>query len=123
MKAVDMRTIPRANLNSKPGSSLKETRRNFTWTERPCRQGDPPVDSFLIGGSDLVPPQRIECRGPDGGVDATARISGAWLRRLAERIHARGPSELYDFLFALTSYVDSVDCFLAFWDQEFDPPP
>jgi hypothetical protein len=76
----------------------------------------------MIGGSDLIPPQRSESRARDGRVDAMVAISGRWLHQLAERIHARGPSELYDFLFALTGH-DLVDCFLAYWDpDEFDPP-
>jgi hypothetical protein len=77
----------------------------------------------MMGGSDLIPPQRIESPARDGSIDAVVSISGAWLHQLAERIHARGPSELCDFLFALTGYLDSVDCFLTFWDADFDPPP
>jgi hypothetical protein len=90
--------------------------KNITWVERPCRLGDPPCDSVLISGGD-APPQRLEWHDRDDNPEAMIAIGAGWLRELAARMHARGPTELHSLLLDLALKGQSLDALLTYWDQ------
>jgi len=85
-------------------------------SKRPCKQGDPSPNIILIGGNDR-PPQRVTWRTPCGDDVVEVNIGLGWLRQLADRLHARGPIELSDFLFDLLGSPDRLSVFLAHWDR------
>jgi hypothetical protein len=97
---------PRGGFNSKV---------RIARSKRPCKQGDPAPNIILIGGNDR-PPQRVRWHEPGGDVVLEVNIGLGWLRQLAERLHARGPIELSDFLYDVLAS-DRLSVFLAHWDR------
>jgi hypothetical protein len=88
-------------------------------TERLCKAGDPPHDAVAICAG-TIPPRRIEGIRNDEIVCSMVVIGADWLLELANRMHARGPTELFEFLLGQALTTRRIGWLLNYWNPLTD---